>query len=164
MRMKRKAQEEMVGFVLIVIIVAVVALVLLGLSSLNEEETIESSEVSSFLTSAMQYTTGCSKNSFSPNFSVRDLIKHCSEGKKCGGTEGCILLNSTLSDVLNGTWDAGNDRLYKGYELRITDDEGGELIGAIKGGNTTGNFRSKGSLERVNLGREPVNVEMKVYF
>ena len=158
--MKKKAQEEMVGFVLIVIIVAVVVLVLVGLSSLNREETVESSEVSSFLTSAMQYTTECSRNSFSPNLSVRDLIKRCSEGESCGTKESCDLLNSTLSGILSGTWDAGNDRFYKGYELRIADDEGKDLIEVIKGGNTTGKFRSRGS-PQILVGS---NVEMKVYF
>ena len=166
-KMKKKAQEEMVGFVLIIIIVAVIALVLLSLSSGNrQEESVESRKVFSFLNSVLKYTTECKKNGNEPNLSLKDLISHCAEGNKsCEGWGGsCELLNSTLHNILNTSWDVGDDSFYNGYELNIVfnEEEDHEDVGVlITKGNTDGN--SKGSSQFYSKKRNTVDIYFQVY-
>jgi len=117
---ERKAQEEIVGFVLVVVIVAVIFLVFLGIY-LSREKPVnakESIDVSQFLESAMHYTTGCitSSNVYS---TLGDLIKECWAGATCtnmNNKRACDVLNKTVSDVIEANWRICKDICpYKGY-------------------------------------------------
>ena len=135
----KRSQEEMVGFGLIIIIVAVILLVFLGFALRKpQKEIVEDYEVSSFIQAFLQYTTDCRDNL--EYFSVQKLILACERGKKClDERDTCEVLDSTLKEIVEESWDVGEDRPVKGYALKIMLEE--EEILFLEEGNITNNYR-----------------------
>ncbi len=149
MKIKTKAQEEMLGFGLIILIVAIIILVFIVLtlkkSPINE---IESYKIESFIQSSLKHTTR-----YQDNFgylSLRELILNCYNSKNCYG------LNQTLSEIMEKSWIIEDD-LVKGYELGITSDKG--VLMLLKKGNLTKNY--KGALQ--DLGVNELKFELRIY-
>lgn len=137
----KKAQNEIVGFGLILILLAVVFMVFLSFSLRgSNDQSLESYEAASFLSSALEQTTNCSVYYESDYASVQELIRKCSTDFECfNGQNSCEVLNQTLSGILNASWEIGPDRPQAGYSLNIT-SEGNELISFTKG-NLTRNYK-----------------------
>ena len=139
-KMRRKGQEEIVGFVVIVVIVAVVFLVILGLYLRQENPATqrESIDVKQFLDSAMEYTSECKIGQY---FSLGELIRECYDGTECLSEEGsCSVLNRTLQEIIEINWKIGDDRPFKGYIFNSTYSSGSygeEVLFIIKGNCTT---------------------------
>jgi len=148
MMKNKRAQEEMVGFVLIVVVVAVVFLIFLGITIRRDigSVTSESSEVYQFLESAMEYTTNCAASSDFDYFTLGELFEECYSGNNCINEENsCIILNTTLVNILRNSWNVGPDSSIKGYEfLSIyvinASNEGNQII-SIKEGDCSGPIR-----------------------
>jgi len=159
----KKAQEEMVGFVLIIILVSVILLVFLGFSLRSpQKEAVESYEVDSFIQGFLQYTTDCA-DSYEPNyFSVQDLIFECNSEEVClNGRESCDVLSSTLSGIVEESWKTGEERPVKGYELRIVSNEIKNIL-LIEEGNLTGN--SKGGFQDFFKGGDSIEIFFNAYY
>jgi len=79
----KRAQQEMVGFVLIVILVTIIGLILLTVF-INKKETRTTAEVSNLLQAVMYYTSDCYSQNNEPK-EVEDLINECNRNpnKKC---------------------------------------------------------------------------------
>jgi len=140
MVMRKKAQEEMIGFGLIIIIVAVILLVFLAVSlNKSKKEALGDNEVNSFIQSFLSYTTSCAE--YSDNYySIQKLITECVnyESDCLDGRKTCDVLNSTLKEILDESWRVSEESPIKGYELIITvDDE--QLIFFEKGNQTPNN-------------------------
>jgi len=142
----KKAQEEIVGFVLVIVIVAVVFLIFLGFSiRAPSEVTTESTDVHQFLESSMEYTTDC-VTSFYPDYrKLGELFEECLSNTKClDERDSCEVLNETLSEIIESSWQIGEDRPLKGYELasfyRVGEDSQEEII-KLNSGNCTGGVR-----------------------
>ena len=137
--MKKKAQEEMVGFALIMIIVAVILLVLLSISLRKpQQEEVESYEVDSFIQAFLQYTSDC-RDDFE-YLDIQELIIDCNDGRMCvDGRDTCEVLGSTMEGIVEESWSVGADRPVLGYELRIL-SESGEIL-SISEGNQTQNYK-----------------------
>lgn len=137
----KKAQEEMVGFAMIVVIVAVIILVFLSLMFMgNNERELESYEINSFLDAMLEYTTECEDN-YGSEISMRDLIKKCKNNENCANNaDSCQVLNDTIDEMLEASWQTGEDRPVKGYTINITSDS--ESIYSKKQGNTTMDIRT----------------------
>jgi hypothetical protein len=138
----RKGQEEMVGFALIMIIVMVILVVLLSFFLKNsQKEIVESYEVDSFIQAFLQYTTDC-RNSLE-YLPVQKLIFDCHNNEICSDKrDTCGVLNSTLKEIVEKSWQVGEGRPIQGYELTILVDGKGML--AIKEGNITKNYKGSG--------------------
>lgn len=136
----KRSQEEMVGFALIMIIVAVVLLVFLGLSLRNsQQEEVESYEVDSFISSFLQYTTDCEENY--EYLSIEDLISSCVNGDSCSdGRNMCEVLADVIEEIVERSWDVGEDNPIMGYELKILLENQEILI--MNEGNETKNYKS----------------------
>src|SRR3989344_6887834 len=94
----KKAQHEIVGFVLIVIIVVVIGLFLLVFYLRQPEVRHESLRVENFLQASMSYTTECVV-SIEP-LDMQELIKSCYENKMClDNKAACEVLKETLSKL-----------------------------------------------------------------
>lgn len=120
---KKKAQEEIVGFVMIVVIVAIIGLIFLGITVRNKSEPLEkkSKDVSRFLESAMEYTTSCAIRNEPDYSSIGELLKNCFNKDKCiSGQDACAALDSTISALINSAWKVGPDRPVKGYKFNST--------------------------------------------
>jgi len=142
---RKKAQEEMVGFALIMIVVAVILLMFVAFSLRNpQKETIESYEVESFIQAFLQYTTDCAEGYEPVYYPLRNLITACNNRDVCSdGRNTCEVLNSTLREIVKGSWQVEAETPVKGYELKILFDNTQILV--IKNGNQTSN--SKGAVQ-----------------
>lgn len=125
-RKKRKAQHEIVGFILIVVIVVVIGLFLLVFYLRQEPVRHESKEVSGFLQASMLYTTECMISE--PEYDdLEDLIKSCYENRKCLNDKmACDLLGGIFSELVHESWLVSPDKPVNAYFLEIYYEEDGE--------------------------------------
>lgn len=145
--MNKKAQEEMIGFVLIVIIIAVLILILLVVTIKKPHQTIESYEIESFLQALSFYTTNCSISYLSNYQDIKDLARECIKGSSCiDGRTSCEALNSTLSYLIDSSWPVGEKWPNKAYVFNISSQEG-EVLSFSKGNFSSNN---KGSVQDFN--------------
>ena len=159
----KKAQEEMIGFVLIIVLVAVIGLIFLGLSLRNpQKEIVESYEVESFIHSFLQYTTDC--GNYRENYlPLQKLISACVDGEIClDERESCDVLTSTLTEIIESSWKVEGDRPIQGYELKIVLEDGTDVIPLITNGNVTKN--SKGTSQPFTPLGENYKVDFIVYY
>ena len=115
----KKAQEELVGFGLIMIVVAVILLVFLSLALKNpEKEAVESYETDSFIQAMLQFHTDC--EDYTGPLDIKDLIFSCDIEESClDGRFSCDVLDSTLREIVESSWQVSADGPVKGYELGI---------------------------------------------
>ena len=160
-KIRKKAQEEMVGFALIIIIVAVILLVFIGFSLRGTtRDTVESYEVESFIQSFLQYTTDC-RDKTNDILTIRELILECNDLEKCSDErDTCVVLNSVLGGIVNESWKVGEDRPVKGYELNITSQYQNILL--LEEGNITTN--SKGASQGFVKGGEKIFITFEVNY
>lgn len=154
--MNKRAQEEMIGFVLIVIIIAVILLVFLSISLKKSSKYPDSPEIDSFLQVLSYYTSDCVAD-YEPNYlEIRSLIKECSMNSLClDGRSACDALNTTLSEIVEASWPVGPDYPNKGYSLNITYSNG--YFNLEKGNKT---INSKSAIENFN----DFDIVFEVYF
>ena len=138
----KKAQEEMMGFMIIVVLVVIIGLVFLGFSLRQKSKNIEpqSMNAEDLLQSMLVYTSDCQMGTNALN--VRDLIRVCNTQRsaKCDNNEiVCEKVNSTLRAIMNKTMgqNVGKGFIH-GYSLEINATQ--YLL--IEKGNTTGNYFS----------------------
>ena len=134
---QKNGQEEMVGFAVIVILVSLI-LVFFLVFSLNTKPQTNSYEVSSFMQSALHYTTACQING---NYvSVNDLISSCVQNETCSNQQNsCDILNQTLSGIMDKSWPSGQNFPVKGYNLTVISNFGNVL--SIQKGNITATYK-----------------------
>jgi hypothetical protein len=142
----RRAQEEIVGFVMIVLIVVIIFVILLGIFLRQDgpSERLDSSKAYQFLESALEHTTDCAIN-FEPSFSnVGDLIKECDSGSRCtSGETACEVLNSTLVELIDVSFELGPNADEKGivFEAYYSSNFSRDDIIIVSRGECGDNFR-----------------------
>ena len=156
----KRSQEEIVGFALIIIIVSVILLVFLSFSlrKSNDME-IDSYEVEGFIQAFLQHTSDCEDaRGF---LSVQELIFSCDNNEKCQDSRStCEVMESTLTEICENSWNVGADTPIKGYELKIISD-GTEIL-LLNEGNLTQNYKGA-SQDFVKRGKD-YEVSFKVYY
>ena len=114
----KKAQEEMVGFVMIVLLVSVIFLVFLGIYLRQEfsSEGIQNTEISQFLDALTEVTTNCTIAG--TKRTVKDLFTK-DQGLPCEGTGKTIneTLRVTIEEAIEESWNFGDDSPTQGYEF-----------------------------------------------
>jgi hypothetical protein len=131
--MDKKAQEEMVGFVLIVVLVAVVAVVFLGITIRNSGSGAgdPSEKIGSLIGSLQQITTQCEIPETRLQ-DVGDLIRECVNGRICSNCNGetcgetgsaCEVLENTLENALESSYVVSRGSFVKYYNLSIYREE-----------------------------------------
>ena len=158
--MRKRGQEEMVGFVVIVVIVSVVLLVLLGfLLRSPDKSAVESYEVESFIQASLQYTSECENQI--EFLSIQDLIVACERGEKClDERDSCEILNESLKGIIGKTWNVGEGSAVKGYKFTIRIEEEEKWV--LKEGNETGNY--KGAFQDFAKRGNSYEVSLDVYY
>jgi len=161
-KINKKGQEEMVGFALILIIVAVLILIFFSLSLKKPSKMQESYEVDNFMQSFLQYTTDCA-DGYEPNYlDVQDIIFKCAESSDnlcLDSREMCSVADSTIQELLEQSWNVGDDFFYKAYSLNITLN-GQELL-SFSEGNATNSF--KGSSQTFSQNAGNIDLFLRVY-
>jgi len=138
MKLNKKAQEEMVGFVLIVVIVAIIVVIFLGISLRNSEGDIgdESEKIGSFINALSQTTTQCEI----PTAQFQDvgaLIGKCAQGKICEGCDGetcgatknsCEVLKNILTEAMKSSYAVSEGSYVKYYNLTLYYEIDNEIL------------------------------------
>lgn len=159
-RKNKKAQEEMVGFVLILVVIVVIGLALLFFLKPQPGEIKKDSLVSNLLYSMLSYTSSCHDKE------VRDVIIMCSKDENCNGEKACDYLQGLLGDMLDettkGEFEVGKQT--RGYLLNISTAEDmttGEIL-LIERGNLTGDMA--GSFVPIHTITESISVRLRLYY
>lgn len=124
--MKRRGQEEMVGFVLIILLVAVIFIIFLGfyLRKSSSDQRTESGELSQFLDALLEYTTDCSLNNGYSYEKISDLARECNQGAQCSnGKDACLVLKENSKEIIESSWNFGAQSPTKGYNFVINFNE-----------------------------------------
>lgn len=156
--MKRRGQEEIVGFVLIVVIVSIAFLVFLTIFLRQDTSNleVESQEVYSFLESSLEYTSDCA-TSFAPAYhDVGELLSECLSNSRCiDGRDSCEVLNETLSEILENSFVVKEGSFLRGFEFNSYYERGNssEEIFTYSKGDCSGSLRGAEALSAGNPGR-----------
>lgn len=142
---KKKGQEEIVGFVLIVVILAIAMVIFLGIKLRNPEPAQKESEMLyQFIESSMEQTTDCVIRQNSKNIALNNLIKEChSFDNSClNGKSSCETAKETMDKLVSSAFKVGPEYPYKGYEIvaEYSDDSSPEEILSLKAGNCSNNY------------------------
>lgn len=147
-KLKNKAQNEIVGFIVIVVIVVIIGLFLLVFYLRQEPIRTESKNVQNFLKSSLLYTTSC--NISTEYLDISDVMKRCYEGTTCSdGRDSCEVLNETYIELLEETWKINSNRPVNYYLLDVyyrEEDENdkentiNEPILSLESGNCSGSI------------------------
>jgi hypothetical protein len=158
----KKAQEEMVGFVIIVLIIIIVGIIFLGFSiRQNKSQTQKQQEITDLTWAILSYTTNCSVNE---QKDVWGLIKTCdtNPSQLCdNGLTTCSSLNSTLRDILKnliGTNANLVNRSIHAYSFNIAGHKPTSNI-KITQGNTSGSF-----FDYYTFIPTDINLSMRFYY
>lgn len=120
-KINKKAQEEMVGFVLIMLLVAVIFLVFLGIFIRKKPaERDQNAEISQFLDAAVDYTSDCTIDGYH-YLNLAELIAKCDERARCNSNEEtCEVLRSSLKGLVEVSWTFGPESPNKGYIVEVS--------------------------------------------
>lgn len=160
MRLSRNGQEEIVGFVVVVVLIAIVALVFLSFSLRKEVPTRASTTLTQFVEALSEYTSNCSLSRAPDYASVGELYRACYQGTSCAdGASSCLILNQTLSALLDSGLKVGQERPLGGYRMRVTflenmsaNQENSRPLLLLASGNCTAGTRIGASDFRYALG------------
>ena len=141
----KKAQEEIVGFVLIIVIVAIIGVIFLSIFlRKNAGEVGDNSQrINSLINSLSQITSKCEipEAHFQD---ISDLIRECSKGSICSACEGntcgkssCEVLRKTLEESMKASYVVNDVSYVKYYNLTLYSEfDKSPLIEPIILGNT----------------------------
>ncbi len=115
--MHKKAQQEMVGFVLIVIVVVIALLVFMIFKMSQPAKVYKSVSADNIIQSIMETTSECQTSFTSKKDSIGDLFEKCYDNKRCSNTNrmACEVLNETLTVILEQILET--DNRISAYEL-----------------------------------------------
>jgi hypothetical protein len=156
----KKAQEEMVGFVVIIVLISVILLVLLSFMLRSPQiEAVNNYEVESFIQASLQYTSDCENQI--EFLSVENLIVYCEEGETClDGRDTCEVLNETLKGAIENSWNVKEGSAVKGYKLKIMLNKKEKL--ALSEGNETKSY--KAAFQDFAKGSDDYELSLNVYY
>ncbi len=166
-----KAQEEVMGFVIIVLIVIIIGLVFFAFSLRRADQGPEpqEAELDDFRDTMLKYTTDCEIGL--KNQSIRELARQCNNypSKTCQGNQYgknvCDFLNEIsgkiLQDTLGKQAQIANAYIH-GYQLNITGQNPEPLV-LIEEGSQTGNFFASSTLIPTGQAQD-ISVKLKFYY
>ncbi len=163
--MSKKAQEEIVGFVLIVVIVSVILIIFLGIMLSNKPQSAEykSKDIEQFLESLMQFTSDCAIN-YEPAYSkLNELIQQCYSGlSKCtSGKNPCDMAKETITNAIELSFKIEKDSINKGYEfISVINSSLDKPIIEIKKGDCTQTI--KGGIFLIHTTQGPITNTLKL--
>jgi len=141
MKPRKKAQQEIMGFVLIVVLVVIALLVFLVISLRSSASEEKSIEVDNLLSALMKTTTECAII-FEPQYDTfEDLFKSCYKNDNCQNLDNkpaCDYLQEKLNEQLEKL--TKSEATINAYELDFFEKtESGEeiIIPKIISGNCT---------------------------
>ena len=155
-RNSKKAQEEMIGFVLIIVLVAVIVLVFLGISLRQKSEVRESKEIGNFLYSSLLTSTDC-KPRATEIYDFKDLIKACYNSEICIEGDSCEILEKTSKELISKGFDLSGKGKYNYYNFTIYNEN--VILNLVQKGNYTSSMASR---IPIYVSGENIYIELKL--
>lgn len=157
---KKRAQQEIVGFVLIVVLVVVALLVFLIISSKKSLVEMDSRTTEGLLSSVLRHTTDCVVSE--PYVvSVSDLMIACYDRKRCSNLnkESCDYLEEFLPDLLEAL--IATDATIQSYKIDayVQEDLGANPLHVY---DHTWGVCQKGAGGKIRGDVAPLNSDLKV--
>jgi signal transduction histidine kinase len=160
---KKKGQEEMIGFILIIILVAIMALVFLTLSIKKPTKELTSREIENFLHSSLMYTSSC-KQSSEIMYDFKDLVVACYNDEVCfDGRDSCAVLNETAHGLIETSFNVGEEGNYKGYAFSFYDEKNKTFLYIKKGNETSIRYGSEVYFFNYDLG-ENIYIRLRLFY
>ena len=159
MRLDKKAQQEIVGFVLIVVLVMVVMMVFLIISVRDSGEEVLSTGVSNMLDVLMKTTTECAIV-YEPDYDdFEDLVKSCYKEDDCSNLDmsACDYLNESLREVVSAM--VLSDAAVLGWNVDFSEREGAGILRWSEGNCTSG---ISGAQRSIVSGGDSLVVRMRI--
>lgn len=140
--MNKKAQQEIVGFVLIVVLVVVGLMVYLTISLRSSPENEGSLEVANALDALMKQTTECAIVYVPDYDDFEDLFKSAYDGDRCTnlGKTAEEYLNESIREVLRDMM--ASEASVRAYEFQFFNKETGQGMLQFVEGNCSGTINS----------------------
>lgn len=140
--MNKKAQQEIVGFVLIVVLVVVGLMAYLTISLRGPPENDESPEVENILNALMKHTTDCALFSAPHYEDYEDLFRSAYQGESCNNLDETALdyLNQSIREVLRDMMIT--EARIKGYEFQFFEEDGAGILMFSEGNTSRGSINS----------------------
>lgn len=114
--MNKKAQEEMVGFIVIIVLVSIIFLIFLVISLRKEEVVGSSLEVNSFLNALMLGSVDCTDSGNKIDF--KELVINCYSSRECDEGESCAILKTNALENIEKSWKRGS-KMKNGWKFSI---------------------------------------------
>jgi len=155
----KKAQEEIMGFGIILVLIAVILVIFLGLSRGSDDSQDNSFEVDSFLGSILSVSTECEQNG---NFvSLNELFFDCSSSQRCDNNlDSCEVLYDTVEEIMEVSWDVGENSSVKGYSFEAYNDRG-SMINLAEGIDS--GYYNGASRDFAKTG-EKISIYLKIFY
>jgi competence protein ComGC len=139
-KLKKKAQEEMVGLVLIMLVVAVIFVIFLGIFIKKGPTTdkTDSEEISQFLDAALKFSVEECAPSLG-YIKMSNLITECYRGTaSCTGPLTCKqIIEEELTQLAQKSWRFTPESPEQGYEIVITEPTGSTNFVALRWGTSS---------------------------
>ena len=119
----KKAQQEIVGFIIIVLMVVIAGVIFLSISLRPHKTVIQDDvDMSNFLISTSRFTSECYIPSTPRYQNLDELTKICrnSQTQMCDNKQtACDVLNKSYSEILGKIWKASSVGSVTYYQLQI---------------------------------------------
>ena len=118
--LNKRAQQEIVGFIVIVLMVVIAGVIFLSISLRPQKAIVkDDADISNFLISSARFTTECYVSTIPKYKTIEDLTKDCTNPvKKCDDGRGvCDVLNSSYAGLISKVWLASSVGAVKYYGL-----------------------------------------------
>ncbi len=145
---EKKAQQEIIGFVLIVVVVIIAALIFLVIQVNKPVEITENPIANTLLDSIMKTSSSC-VITYGATETYEGLISSCAKGFSCNNLESrssCNVLNDSINKIMKEIIEIDNSILA--YQLDILQNESSQITNLIDpiiggecfGGNIYGSY------------------------
>jgi hypothetical protein len=147
--MRKRGQEEAVGFVAIIVIVALVVVFFIGISIRHAgPQALGSASVKQFLESSSAFTTSCDLGLRTKYATLEQLMQSCSRNSQAtclNGELACQRYNETVQRLLDSTWKPSQEGIIEGYVFNVSYERqtGSEQVVSFMNGSCEGNFMAE---------------------
>jgi hypothetical protein len=158
---RKKAQQEVFGFVIIVLLVIVIAIIMLTFSlqrSKRKPMLTEDIKVNDLLSAMMQTTVLCG----SEYKKLSELVVMCSNNENCDTNDGsCDKLEKTATEILSASFSALQYGYFRGYNLTFS---GASININVANGEQNGNLVVGYYLIPTAPGQEGIEAKLYLYY
>ncbi len=136
MEIRKKAQQEMVGFIVIVVLVIIIGLIFL-IISLNKQDEVKSNiEIDNMIDVIFAVKTSCSIGYEQNYASIKDLVKDAYSSKRCvSGKDAYDVLEQELESIMANI--TSTETGFSSYELKIIERDEQEQLFLELGNNAS---------------------------